>query len=114
MPPNVPLLSTFIGYLLSIGFGILYVGALYVSKHTRLSFISSKSKDRNSRLQEREKLDEERWRDDPTVIKARLTAASIATLLSCTTVFFLLRNVVNASAVRRLGASDSIYADQPH
>ncbi|KAF9266178.1 hypothetical protein L218DRAFT_996942 [Marasmius fiardii PR-910] len=71
-------------YLLGLSFTFIYVGSLYISKNARLSF-SSKSSHRSNGPRLRES--NERWRDDPDVIRARITAATIATVLSCSLVW---------------------------
>ncbi|KAF9446382.1 Abi-domain-containing protein [Macrolepiota fuliginosa MF-IS2] len=46
----------------------------------------------------RGKLKDERWRDDPEVIKARLTAVSIASLVCCTSVYIVLYTITPTPA----------------
>ncbi|KAJ3515823.1 hypothetical protein NLJ89_g1510 [Agrocybe chaxingu] len=89
-----PLLTTTSAHLISLAFACIYVGSIYYSKNARLSF--SKRAPRISTvngegsLQERNRLRDERWRDDPDVIRARLLAVSVATLLCCVGVFGVL------------------------
>ncbi|KAI6147286.1 CAAX protease self-immunity-domain-containing protein [Pisolithus tinctorius] len=59
----------------------LYVGSIYLSKGARLSF--SKAKAYIDFGYSRPKEMRERWRDDPDVIRARLVAVSIATIICC-------------------------------
>ncbi|KAG6856282.1 hypothetical protein H0H87_005892 [Tephrocybe sp. NHM501043] len=87
-----PPISTATAHLLTFLFAFTYVGSLYVSKNARLSF--SKQRSNNSNGTPHEKLRDERWRDDPGVIKARLIAAIIATLISCGLVFSIIWSVV--------------------
>ncbi|CAA7266053.1 unnamed protein product [Cyclocybe aegerita] len=89
-----PLLTTTSAHLISLAFACAYVGSIYLSKNARLSFSKrapriSNMNDEGS-LQERNRLRNERWRDDPDVIRARLLAVSVATLLCCTGVFGVL------------------------
>ena len=85
-------LSTPTAHLLSLLFSLTYVGSLYISKHSRLSFStttnahSNKGEWQNGNNQaerEREKEQSERWRDDPDVIRARLLAVLCATTVCC-------------------------------
>ena len=85
-------LSTSTAHLLSLLFSLTYVGSLYISKHSRLSFStatnthSNKGEWQNGNSQgerEREKEQSERWRDDPDVIRARLLAVLCATTVCC-------------------------------
>ena len=81
-----PLLSTSSAHALSLCLGGIYVGSLYLSKHARLSFSSSGGGGTGIAVP-REKQKDERWRDDPDVIRARLVAVSIATVVCCMVVF---------------------------
>ncbi|KAG6917169.1 hypothetical protein DXG01_003605 [Tephrocybe rancida] len=87
-----PPISTTTAHLLTFFFASTYVGSLYISKHARLSFARSRSNRANGAPYE--KLQDERWRDDPSVIKARLLAGSLATILNCGLVFYILWFVV--------------------
>ncbi|KIK43183.1 hypothetical protein CY34DRAFT_23661 [Suillus luteus UH-Slu-Lm8-n1] len=80
-----PLLSITSAHLLSGLFAFIYVGSIYASKNARLRF--SKRKVDLPEGQARLKLQNERWRDDPDVIKARLLAVTSATLICCLIVF---------------------------
>ncbi|OJA15939.1 hypothetical protein AZE42_02642 [Rhizopogon vesiculosus] len=84
------LLSTTSAHLLAVLFAFTYVGSIYASKSARLRF--SKRKVNLPEGQARLKLQAERWRDDPDVIKARLLAVSGATLICCLTVFIVMKN----------------------
>ncbi|KAF7336111.1 putative CAAX prenyl protease 2 [Mycena venus] len=83
MPPiQPPLLSLSIlsSHALALLFGSTYVGSLYIIKNARLRFS--------------EKVDARRYvqpgsRDDPVVIRARLTAVTLATLFNCGIVYAL-------------------------
>jgi prenyl protein peptidase len=76
-----PPLSTTFAHLLSLSFTCAYVGSIYLSKNSRLSFSSKVVHTSNG--QARPKEQDERWRDDPDVIKARLAAVGSATLVCC-------------------------------
>lgn len=77
----VPPLSTASAHILSFVFASIYVGSIYLSKNTRLSFSSKTVQVANG--QARLKEADERWRDDPDVIKARLVAVGVATVICC-------------------------------
>jgi len=93
-----PLLSTSSAHIISLGLGGIYVGSLYLSKHARLSFSTGGSKYKASgptgkgipSTFPRAKQKDERWRDDPDVIRARLVAVSVATVVCCLVVFAVL------------------------
>ncbi|EAU80912.2 hypothetical protein CC1G_03088 [Coprinopsis cinerea okayama7 len=68
-------------HLLALLFGICYVGSLYVSNKARLKF-EANAKTIDDKYP-RAKLAHERWRDDPDVMRARVTAVSIASILCC-------------------------------
>ncbi|KIK52101.1 hypothetical protein GYMLUDRAFT_233793 [Collybiopsis luxurians FD-317 M1] len=75
-------LSPHIAHLLGLAFASVYVGSIYVSKEARLVFITqTRPSDSEDKSKERPRQQNERWRDDPDVIKARITAVSIATAL---------------------------------
>ncbi|KAH9045435.1 hypothetical protein EDB85DRAFT_1906606 [Lactarius pseudohatsudake] len=69
-----------INALLTIG----YVLPLYFTKYTRLSF--SKTQANNG---SRSKNPSERWRDDPTVIKARLLSVSVSMIASLSLMHYI-------------------------
>lgn len=87
---TIPLLSTPFAHLLAGVFVFTYVGSIYASKSARLRF--SKRKVNLPEGQARLKLQSERWRDDPDVIKARLIAVTSATLICCLIVFMVMKN----------------------
>ncbi|KAF9524127.1 hypothetical protein CPB83DRAFT_861789 [Crepidotus variabilis] len=80
-----PILSTWTAHAISFGIGLTYVGSIYLSKNARLSFASKLKLAPGEATGNfpRSKLKEERWRDDPDVIKARMAAVSLATILIC-------------------------------
>ncbi|KAG2130786.1 CAAX protease self-immunity-domain-containing protein [Suillus bovinus] len=84
------LLSITSAHLLSGLFASLYVGSIYAFKDARLRF--SKRKVNLPEGQARLKFQNERWRDDPDVIKARLLAVTSATLICCLIVFIVMKN----------------------
>ncbi|ETW83755.1 hypothetical protein HETIRDRAFT_240649, partial [Heterobasidion irregulare TC 32-1] len=85
--PPLPLNTAHI-YNVAVTFG--YVFPLYLMKHTRLSFSASPSAGVG---RERVKQPEERWRDDPSVIKARLLSASISTAVACGWAYAVIRYI---------------------
>ncbi|KAI0717157.1 hypothetical protein C8Q76DRAFT_426110 [Earliella scabrosa] len=94
MPPvlTVPPISTSTAHAFAAFLTFSYVGSLYVSRSARLSFKNGPSlKVRDG--EEREKGTEERWRNDPDVIRARLLAASLSTMLSVYAVYRLVQSV---------------------
>lgn len=84
--PPLPLSAA---HLIAGFFATSYVGSLYVSKHTRLNFSSKTVQLQDG--QQRQKEQEERWRDDPDVIRARMAAASLSTIVSSVGVFATLK-----------------------
>lgn len=87
IPGTIPL---DLANILSVGLGLTYVGSLYLSKNARLSFSSSKPNTTpDAPDQPRDKESNERWRDDPDVIRARLVAVSSATVVCCVGVYAL-------------------------
>ena len=86
-----PIISSSSALLITLSFALIYVGSLYISKNARLSFVSKPYRARPGREdEEREKMKNERWRDDPDVIRARLAAVSVATAVCCLVVFAVL------------------------
>lgn len=82
------MIPTSTAHFLAALFVTCYVGSIYLSKDARLSF--SKTKVYLDYGFARPKLLNERWRDDPDVIRARLVAVSGATLTCCAIVFVLM------------------------
>lgn len=95
-----PPISLFTAHCLAVFFAGSYVGSLYLSKNTRLSF--RKGLVRLRQGEQRAKEQDERWRDDPEVIRARLVAVSVSTLSSCVTVLGLVWTLIGELEVRRL------------
>ncbi|KAI8974836.1 CAAX protease self-immunity-domain-containing protein [Trametes punicea] len=81
-------------------FTLSYVGSLYLSKSARLSFKNGVTLSARPG-EERAKETEERWRNDPDVIRARLLAASVSTALSVCSVFWLVHSLTPASELRK-------------
>ncbi|KAF7334716.1 putative CAAX prenyl protease 2 [Mycena venus] len=81
-PPLYPL-SILSSHLVGLSFGSSYVVSLYLVKNARLRFSSEKTDARHSNVLPGS-------RDDPAVIRARLTAATFATLLNCGIVYVLI------------------------
>ncbi|KAI9462980.1 CAAX protease self-immunity-domain-containing protein [Boletus coccyginus] len=89
------MIPIFTAHILAALFVTTYVGSIYISKDARLSF--SKTKVYLDYGFARPKLQNERWRDDPDVIRARLVAVSGATLICCAVVFLLMSAEANNS-----------------
>jgi len=99
----IPPLSTRGANLVAFFFSASYVISLYLSKHARLGNSSKPNANAS----------QSRTRDDPSVIKARMAAASASTILSCVVVFLLVWHIVDdlennanlafESAMARLG-----------
>lgn len=84
-----PPLTTSSAHLLTLLFTSSYVGLLYLSKKTRLSFSNTVSQ-----KGPRKKQSDERWRDDPDVIKARLVLVTLVSVACCGIVFVVIWNAV--------------------
>lgn len=102
-----PLLSITSAHLLSGLFAFIYVGSIYTSKNTRLRF--SKRKVNLPEGQARLKLQNERWRDDPDVIKARLLAVTSATLICCFIIFVVMKGFNRDDEIHGLTANAWLY-----
>ncbi len=84
-------------HLINAALTIGYVLPLYFTKYTRLSF--SKAQANNG---SRSKNPSERWRDDPTVIKARLLSVSASMIASLLLMHYVVvHNQSNATNVSR-------------
>lgn len=84
MPPvqvSLNPLSVLSSNLLALFFGFSYVGSLYAVKNARLRFSETRS-DAHRGVQPGS-------RDDPAVIRARLTAVTFATLFNCGVIYAL-------------------------
>ncbi|OBZ65563.1 putative CAAX prenyl protease 2 [Grifola frondosa] len=88
-----PTISLNTAHAFAAFFTLSYVGSLYISRNARLSFKKEVKVDLRDG-ESREKKRDERWRDDPDVIRARLVAASLSTVVSCLTVLVLMRSLV--------------------
>ncbi len=93
-----PPISVSTAHALAAFFTVSYVGSLYLSKGARLYFKNGVKVDTRPG-EEPEKDSEERWRNDPDVIRARLVAASMSTALSVGVVYWLVRSVTPESEV---------------
>ncbi|KAI6041423.1 CAAX protease self-immunity-domain-containing protein [Pisolithus marmoratus] len=89
------LLTVSSAHALAAVYTTLYVGSIYVSKAARLSFSKAKVYLDFGHVRPKEK--HERWRDDPDVIRARLVAVSIATIMCC---------VIAAGPVREIAGNE--------
>ncbi|PFH47264.1 hypothetical protein AMATHDRAFT_152548 [Amanita thiersii Skay4041] len=86
-PPLVEQLTTTQAHVLALAFASAYVGSLYMSRHTRLSFAKGSSgSEQQQQPQVRMKERHERWRDDDEVIRARLTVCACVTVGCCAAV----------------------------
>lgn len=97
---KVPPISLSTAHWLAGLFAVSYVGSLYLSKNARLSFRKGRVQLRQG--QQRGKAQDERWRDDPEVIRARLVAVSVSTLSSCLVVLGLVWKVIDRKYARML------------
>ncbi|EPQ54776.1 hypothetical protein GLOTRDRAFT_77508 [Gloeophyllum trabeum ATCC 11539] len=102
-----PPISLEIAHTLTLLFAAAYVGSLYLSKYTRLSFSDKSIRVGSGGSKERGA--NERWRDDPDVIRARLAIVSLVTVFCCFVVYAVIRAVswykvgVFYSTIVRLG-----------
>ena len=87
-----PVLSVLQAHALAGFFAASYVGSLYVSQRARITYSSNNA---NEQAKERE-----RRRDDPDVIKARLTIVSLVTVLNCMVVFVVAWTSAGEASVR--------------
>ncbi|KAF5385652.1 hypothetical protein D9757_003547 [Collybiopsis confluens] len=114
-------LSSQTSHLLGLAFAGVYVGSIYVSKSARLVFSTPpQHTDSKDELRERQRQQNERWRDDPDVIKARVSAVSIAAGLCVAIVCCITGSIPTAlaslglwPAIPRSGSS-LLYAITPH
>ncbi|KAI0353885.1 Abi-domain-containing protein [Trametes cingulata] len=95
--PPIPLSTA---HAFAAFFTVSYVGSLYLSKSARLIFKNGVTLSARPG-EERAKEPEERWRDDPDVIRARLVAASTSTALSVAAVYWLVRSVTPESELHK-------------
>ncbi|KAH9917138.1 uncharacterized protein BXZ73DRAFT_92399 [Epithele typhae] len=118
-----PPISVSTAHAFAAFFSFSYVGSLYLSKSARLKF--DKNAKPKSESEERERRNDERWRNDPDVIKARLLAASVSTTLSVCAVFWLVKSLIPEADIAadpsaplqtglaRLGLTFTIAQDNP-
>ncbi|KZV99988.1 hypothetical protein EXIGLDRAFT_604880 [Exidia glandulosa HHB12029] len=93
LPFELPVLSSGVALVASLAVAGSYVGSLYLFKSSRLVFARPKT-DGLRDAHERQRVPGEQWRNDPRVIKARLTAVSLSTALCCALVFALVWHAV--------------------
>ncbi|KAL0960486.1 hypothetical protein HGRIS_005527 [Hohenbuehelia grisea] len=84
-------LSSSSAHLLVSFFGMSYVGSLYLTKYTRLSFRPAAQPPQSE--QDYGRRPNDRGRDDLEVIQARLVAVTAATILNCLVVFWTIRSI---------------------
>jgi len=83
-----PPISLSTAHSFTILFAGSYVGSLYISKSARLVFKKVFVRPLHEGEQRAKEYDE-RWRDDPDVIRARMTAVGLSTVSSCVAVIGL-------------------------
>ncbi|KAG8931396.1 hypothetical protein FRC03_005739 [Tulasnella sp. 419] len=83
-------------------FTTLYIGSLYLAKSGRLAFHAPPVNVPNG--QERVRLANERWRNDPEVIRARLMAVTLSTIGSCLIVDAVIANSSGRTNLKELPA----------
>ncbi|KAG7445568.1 Abi-domain-containing protein [Guyanagaster necrorhizus] len=98
--------------LLALFFASSYVGSLYISKNARLSFVSKTVK--VSEGESRQKQEKERWRDDPDVIRARLTAVVSSTVVSCLVVYWVRLKAFSTASEARADTLERLGFTAPH
>jgi len=108
----IPLISPSVSLLFSALFTTSYVGSLYLAKAGRLAFHAPPVNVPNG--EERVRLEDEKWRNDPKVIKARLVAVSLSTLTSCLLVAILVWKYVAVQKVYSLLSRDPILLTNTH
>ena len=90
LPFTLPVVEPAVSILLAGFVATSYVGSLYLFKSTRLIFAASAASVKGqTRTQERQQLEGEQWRNEPRVIRARLTAVSLSSILCCGLVYML-------------------------
>ncbi|KAI0641398.1 CAAX protease self-immunity-domain-containing protein [Trametes meyenii] len=104
--PPIPLSTA---HAFAAFFTLSYVGSLYLSKSARLSFKNGVSLSTRPG-EERAKEHDERWRNDPGVIRARLLAASVSTAVSVAALYWLVQSVTPESEKNQLSALVSTLA----
>jgi hypothetical protein len=81
---------------LAVLFPSLYVGSIYLRKQSRLNFASDPKRDhRGARI----RTAGERWRDDDSVIKARLRAVCLSTFCDIAIVAWIVFHCVRVSQI---------------
>lgn len=88
LPFELPILSPSAAVAAAILVASSYVGSLYLFKSSRLVFARPRT-DGLRDAHERQRVPGEQWRNDPTVIRARLSAVSLSTASCCGLVFVL-------------------------
>lgn len=108
-----PPISAATAHAFAAFFTLSYVGSLYLSKSARLAFKTSVKADIRPG-EERAKEDDERWRNDPDVIRARLVAASLSTALNVGVVYWLVQSVSLESKVCLCPSSSDTFRATHH
>ncbi|KAG8853660.1 hypothetical protein FRB96_008078 [Tulasnella sp. 330] len=89
--PSIPLLTSSTVTALCAFFTFSYVGSIYLARAGRLAFHAPSIDVRNGA--ERVRVANEKWRNDPEVIRARLNAVTISTVGSCLVIAFVLQRI---------------------
>ena len=90
MRNSAPLLSPTSGWLLSGYFATSYVASLYMLRAGRLVFTAQQTE--VGPAASRARAENERWRNDPSTIRARIIGVSISTVVSCGVVYAVVTN----------------------
>ncbi|CCA73790.1 related to CAAX prenyl protease 2 [Serendipita indica DSM 11827] len=85
MHNSPPILSSTSGWLLSGFFATSYVASLYMFRAGRLVFTAQQTEVGPNAS--RARAENERWRNDPSTIRARILSVSISTAVSCGVVY---------------------------
>ncbi|EGN97760.1 hypothetical protein SERLA73DRAFT_90856 [Serpula lacrymans var. lacrymans S7.3] len=93
---SLPQVSAGLAHIFTTLLSSCYVGSIYASKEARLQFSSNNLRIQAGHIRNKER--DERWRDDPDVIRARLVAVSLATLTCCMIIFCLFWYLVGGEA----------------
>jgi prenyl protein peptidase len=92
---EIPKYPTFItpsaAWLLSAFFAASYVGSLYIFPAGRLKFNNERVE--VGRNAERARTLNERWRNDPATIRARLSGVALSTVLSCFVIYAVVTKI---------------------
>jgi prenyl protein peptidase len=85
IPKHPTIITPSTAWLLSAFFATSYVGSLYIFPAGRLRFNNERVE--VGRNAERARTLNERWRNDPATIRARLSGVALSTVLSCFVIY---------------------------